>query len=71
MMKMLRHQLHRVLGMARGNDPDSAGSQFYIMLSPRKTLDGKYAVFGQVIAGMDVVQKIAVGDMITRVTVKP
>ena len=46
------------VGMARGADPNSAGSQFYICLAPRPHLDGKFCVFGQVVEGMDVVRKI-------------
>ena len=45
--------------MARSQDPDSAGSQFYICLAPQPSLDGQYTVFGQVTEGMDVVKKIA------------
>ena len=56
--------------MARSQDPDSAGSQFYICLAPQPCLDGQYTVFGQVIEGMDVVQKIAQGDVITSVTIE-
>lgn len=66
-----KHQLGSV-AMAHAGDPAKADSQMYILLrSSAAALDGKYAVFGQVISGMDVVQKIAVGDMIRRVTVKP
>ncbi|MBR6349892.1 MAG: peptidylprolyl isomerase, partial [Lachnospiraceae bacterium] len=43
----------------RANDPDSAGSQFFIMHFEAPYLDGSYAAFGQVIDGMDVVDKIA------------
>lgn len=50
------------LAMARKPDPDSAGSQFYICLAPQPSLDGKYAVFGKVSKGMDLVQGIRVGD---------
>ena len=53
-----------------GKDPRQADSQMYIMLAPRHSLDGDYTVIGQVIAGMDVVQKLAVPDVIRRVTVK-
>jgi len=52
-----------ILSMARSNDPDSAGSQFFIVLEDsdlvRASLDGKYTAFGRVIEGMDVVDKIA------------
>ena len=42
-----------VLSMARTNMPDSAGSQFFIMVAPAEHLDGEYAAFGQVIEGVD------------------
>jgi peptidyl-prolyl cis-trans isomerase B (cyclophilin B) len=58
-----------VLGMARSSDPDSAGSQLYIMLGPAPFLDGKYTAFGRVTKGMDVVDKIRVGDRITSIKV--
>ena len=45
--------------MARAMDPDSAGSQFFIMHETSPHLDGDYAAFGKVIEGMDVVDKIA------------
>ena len=48
-----------VLSMARSMRPDSAGSQFFIMHKAAPHLDGAYAAFGKVIAGMDVVNKIA------------
>lgn len=47
-----------VLSMARANDPDSAGSQFFIMAEEASHLDGDYAAFGKVIEGMDVVNDI-------------
>ena len=59
------------LAMARAADPDSAGSQFYITLAPQEFLNGNYTVFGQTIAGMDVVAKIAVGDVMTKVEILP
>ncbi|MBA4370307.1 MAG: peptidylprolyl isomerase [Coriobacteriaceae bacterium] len=58
------------LAMARSADPDSAGSQFYICLAPQPGLDGQYTVFGKVIEGMDVVEKIAVGDVMTSVKIE-
>lgn len=48
-----------VLSMARSMDPDSAGSQFFIMHKDAPHLDGGYAAFGKVIEGMSVVDKIA------------
>lgn len=48
-----------VLSMARAMAPNSAGSQFFIMHEAAPHLDGAYAAFGQVIEGMDVVNKIA------------
>ena len=48
-----------VLSMARAQDPDSAGSQFFIMHEDAPYLDGNYAAFGKVVEGMDVVDAIA------------
>jgi len=58
-----------VVAMARSNDPDSAGSQFYITLAPAHFLDGKYTVFGKVVSGMDVVDKIKKGDKMKSVKI--
>jgi len=46
------------LAMARAAEPDSAGSQFYICLAPLPQLDGNYTIFGKVIDGMSVVERI-------------
>ncbi len=48
-----------VISMARGPDPDSAGSQFFICLAPVPRLDGKYTTFGKLIKGDDVLEKIS------------
>ena len=48
-----------VLSMARTQDPNSAGSQFFIMTNASPHLDGEYAAFGEVISGLDVLDKIA------------
>lgn len=48
-----------VISMARAMDPDSAGSQFFIMHKDAPHLDGEYATFGKVIKGIEVVDKIA------------
>ncbi len=47
-----------IVSMARSNDPDSASSQFFIMVADYPSLDGKYSVFGKVTKGMDVADKI-------------
>ncbi len=53
------------LSMARTEDPDSGGSQFFIVLDTAAHLDGKYAIFGQVLGGgMDIVDRLRVGDRI-------
>lgn len=48
-----------VLSMARAMDPDSAGSQFFIMHADAPHLDGEYAAFGKVLEGMETVDEIA------------
>ena len=67
------------VAMAKTNAPNSAGSQFYIVLAPQPSLDGKYTVFGQVIQGMDVVKSLtprepttatAPGDRIVSITIQ-
>jgi peptidylprolyl isomerase len=50
-----------VVGMARTNDPNSANSQFFIMFAENPGLNGQYTVVGQVVSGMDVVDKIKKG----------
>ena len=62
-----RPHLRGTLAMARAADPNSAGSQFYICLAPQPSLNGKYTVFGQVIAGMDIVDQIRIGDRMKKV----
>lgn len=61
-----------ILSMARTNDPNSAGSQFFICLDQAATqqLDMGYAVFGKVLTGMDVVDKLVVGDKMIKVTLE-
>jgi peptidyl-prolyl cis-trans isomerase B (cyclophilin B) len=56
------------LGDAVNPDRKSSGSQFYICLAAQPSLDGQYTVFGGVVEGMDVVDKIQVGDHIKKVT---
>jgi len=56
------HFLRGTVGAARSADPDSANSQFFIMFGPKDSLDGNYAIWGNVISGMDNVDKIKHGD---------
>jgi peptidyl-prolyl cis-trans isomerase B (cyclophilin B) len=58
-----------VIAMARTPLPDSASSQFYITLNSVDFLDGDYAVFGTVKQGMDVVDKLKIGDRISNAKV--
>jgi cyclophilin family peptidyl-prolyl cis-trans isomerase len=59
-----------VLGLARSRQPDSGGSQFFIMLGASPGLNGQYTAFGHVTSGMDVVQQIAVGDVIETIKIE-
>jgi cyclophilin family peptidyl-prolyl cis-trans isomerase len=58
------------VGMAHAGRPERADSQFYIMRGARPSLDGRYAIVGRVISGMDVVDKTAANDLVRRVSVK-
>ncbi len=51
-----------IVGMARASDPNSANSQFFIMYGDAASLNGQYTVIGQVVSGMDVVDKIKKGS---------
>ena len=55
-----------ILSMARAQDPDSAGSQFFIMHGTNAGLDNKYTAFGKVTEGLDVVDKIATTEVDAR-----
>ncbi len=59
------------IGMARTPDPDSAGSQFYICLKDLPQLDGNYVIFGRVVEGMEVVDRIVKGDTIVKAELIP
>ena len=58
------------VGLAHAGDPKQGDSQMYIMLADRPALNGKYTVFGKVIAGMDVVSKLQVTDIVKKVYVR-
>ena len=57
------------VAMARSQHPDSAGSQFYICYGTTPHLDGQYTVFGKVVSGMELVDRIKQGDKMTSVTI--
>ena len=58
-----------ILSMARTSDPNSAGSQFFVMLGRAPHLDNQYTVFGKVISGLEVVKQIRARDTIKSITV--
>ena len=57
------------VGMALSG-PDTGGSQYFITHSPQPHLDGHYTVFGRVVNGFDVLDRIVQGDLITSITIK-
>lgn len=65
-----RHRAGAV-GVAHRGEPAQADSQIYITLDARPELDGQYAVFGQVVEGVDVPSHLHVGDLIVRAVVLP
>ena len=71
--ELSRKRLHvrGAVAMAHSGNPAQSDAQFYVTLNAVPRLDGKYVVFGRVISGMDVVAKIAVGDVIRKASVKP
>jgi len=58
------------VGLAHMGEPAKGDSQIYITLAPRRDLDGKYAVFGQVVEGADVPANLEVGDEIRQLSVR-
>ena len=64
-----REFVRGVVGMARGPDPNSAGSQLFVMLGAAPNLNGQYTAFGRVVSGMDVVDRIKVGDRVKSVRI--
>nr|WP_246429594.1 peptidylprolyl isomerase [Prosthecomicrobium pneumaticum] len=56
------HFARGTLGMARTQDPNSANSQFFIMFADGGFLDGQYTVWGEVVSGMEFVDRIAKGE---------
>ena len=68
--KKRRHVRGAVAMAYAGNNPAMAESQFYILQQARPALDGKYVVFGRVIAGMEVADRIKRGDVLKKASVK-
>ncbi len=66
-----RRHVAGAVGMAHAGDPRAADTQFYITRRDRPDLDGKYTVFGKVLTGLDVVQKIQRSDILKKAFVKP
>ncbi|WP_077598022.1 peptidylprolyl isomerase [Olsenella urininfantis] len=58
------------LAMARSQDPNSAGSQFYFCLGPQHMLDGGYTVFGQTLEGMEAISSLRAGDVINSIRIE-
>jgi cyclophilin family peptidyl-prolyl cis-trans isomerase len=66
-----RRHVQGAVGMAyAGNNPKNADSQFYIVLSPRPQLDARYTVFGRVIAGMEIVERLQRTDVLKKAFVR-
>jgi cyclophilin family peptidyl-prolyl cis-trans isomerase len=66
----LRTHVAGAVGLAHIGEPAQGDSQIYITLAARHDLDGKYAVFGQVVGGADVPAQLQVGDLITRAYIR-
>lgn len=58
------------LAMARSQDPNSAGSQFYFCLGPQHGLDSGYTVFGSTLEGFDVISALRAGDVLESVVIE-
>jgi cyclophilin family peptidyl-prolyl cis-trans isomerase len=65
-----RRHIAGAVAMAHAGDPKYADSQFYIVMEPKPSLDGKFTVFGRVTSGLDVLRKIRRGDMLKKAFVK-
>jgi cyclophilin family peptidyl-prolyl cis-trans isomerase len=65
-----RRHLRGAVGVGHSGDPRLADSQFYILLGNQPNLDGKYTIFGRVLTGMDVVERIQRADVLKKATVR-
>jgi cyclophilin family peptidyl-prolyl cis-trans isomerase len=70
--EVVKKYTHRrgMVGIAHSGNPMAADSQLYIMKQPSPSLDGKHALIGQVVAGMGIVDKLAVTDVLKQAYVK-
>jgi cyclophilin family peptidyl-prolyl cis-trans isomerase len=66
-----RQHTKGAVGIAHSGYPALADSQIYVMLADRPDLNGRYAVFGHLVSGGDVVERIVAGDVIRKMSVKP
>jgi len=66
-----RLHLEGSVGVSHMGDPTRADSQIYVTLRKRADLDGQYAVFGQIIDGLDIPALLEVGDVIVRMSIRP
>lgn len=66
-----RPHVRGTVAMARSNNPNSAGSQFYICLGDARFLDNNYTVFGQMTEGFEALDAIRRGDAMTSVAIEP
>jgi len=66
-----RRHLIGSVAMARGDDKNSASSQFYICLRPLPELDGEYTVFGRITGGFEVLPQIVQNDVVERIEIVP
>ena len=65
-----RKHVKGILSMARTQDPNSADSQFFIMLGTSQHLDNQYTIFGKVVEGLEAVDTIRQGDKIKTMTIE-
>jgi cyclophilin family peptidyl-prolyl cis-trans isomerase len=66
-----RQHARGAVGVAHAGNPTRADSQIYVTLADRPDLNGKYTVFGRIVSGADVPERIEVGDSIRRMYVRP
>ncbi len=65
-----RKHVRGILSMARTSDPNSADSQFFIMLADHPYLDGQYTIFGKIVNGIEAIDRIKQGDKIKSFTIE-